>query len=102
MSVIEKFATMEYGPAPEDAKESLLWLDASKRRFGHFIGGEWRAPADGKYFETNHPSTGQKLPDVAPGNHAGLDAAVEAPRPALAQWPQLSRHPRAAYLSHLA
>src|SRR5262249_9634554 len=25
MSVIEKFRTMEYGPAPEDPKESLLW-----------------------------------------------------------------------------
>ena len=27
MSVIEKFRSMEYGPAPEDPRESLLWLD---------------------------------------------------------------------------
>ena len=31
MSVIEKFRSMEYGPAPEDSKDSLLWLDARKR-----------------------------------------------------------------------
>ena len=27
MSIAEKFAAMEYGPAPEDAKEALSWLD---------------------------------------------------------------------------
>ncbi len=44
MSVIEKFTTMEYGPAPEDPKESLLWLDRHQRRFGHFINGKFPAP----------------------------------------------------------
>jgi aldehyde dehydrogenase (NAD+) len=102
MSVIEKFGTMEYGPAPEDAKESLLWLDASKRRFGHFIGGEWRAPADGKYFETTDPATGEKLADVAQGSIADVDAAVKAARAALGGWQKLSGHERAKYLYALA
>ena len=61
MSVIEKFATMEYGPAPEDPKESLQWLDRHKRRFGHFIGGVWKAPIEGRYFDTMDPSTGEKI-----------------------------------------
>jgi aldehyde dehydrogenase (NAD+) len=102
MSVIEKFGTMEYGPAPEDAKESLLWLDASKRRFGHFIGGEWRAPVDGKYFETSDPSTGEKLADVAQGSAGDVDAAVKAARAALSEWQELSNHERATYLYALA
>ena len=102
MSVIEKFGTMEYGPAPEDAKESLLWLDAKKRRFGHFIGGEWRAPVDAKYFETADPSTGEKLADVAQGSVADVDAAVKAARAAFPGWQKLSCHARARYLYALA
>ena len=65
MSVIEKFRSMEYGPAPEDSKDSLLWLDARKRQFGHFIAGEWHAPIEKKYFETSDPATGEKLADIA-------------------------------------
>ncbi len=102
MSVIEKFGTMEYGPAPEDAKESLLWLDASKRRFGHFIAGEWRAPLEGKYFETSDPATGEKLADVAQGSVADVDAAVKAARAALRGWQKFSGHQRAKYLYALA
>src|ERR1700686_2328992 len=102
MSVIEKFGTMEYGPAPEDAKESLVWLDASKRQFGHFIGGEWRAPVDEKYFETADPSSGEKLADVAQGSAGDVDAAVKAARAALPGWQGLSCHARAKYLYALA
>src|SRR5436305_1914967 len=43
MSIAQRFVSMEYGPAPEDPQEALTWLDAHKRKFGHFIGGEWRA-----------------------------------------------------------
>jgi aldehyde dehydrogenase (NAD+) len=102
MSVIEKFGTMEYGPAPEDTKQSLLWLDASKRRFGHFIADEWRAPLEGKYFETTDPSTGEKLADIAQGSAADVDAAVKAARSALFGWQKLSGHERAKYLYALA
>jgi aldehyde dehydrogenase (NAD+) len=98
MSVVEKFRTMEYGPAPEDPKETLAWLDSRQRRFGHFIGGEWRAPVERKYFETSDPSTGEKLADVAQGSAADLDAAVKAARAALAVWQKLSGHERARFL----
>ena len=59
MSIAEKFASMEYGPAPEDPKESLAWLERHGRRFGLFIGGEWQPPANGGYFDTLDPSTGE-------------------------------------------
>jgi len=52
MSIAEKFLTMEYGPAPEDPKDALLWLDRHKRRFSHFIDGEWRQPVEGAFFDT--------------------------------------------------
>ena len=102
MSVIEKFRAMEYGPAPEDAKESLLWLELRQHRFGHFIGGEFRAPLDANYFETSDPSTGEKLADIAQGSAADIHAAVKAARAALPAWQELSGHQRAKFLYALA
>src|ERR1700741_621407 len=102
MSVIQKFETMEYGPAPEDPKESLQWLERYKRRFGHFIGGDWKAPKEGKYFETADPSTGEKLAEVAQGSAADVDVAVNAARVALPGWQGLSGHGGARYLYALA
>jgi aldehyde dehydrogenase (NAD+) len=102
MSVVEKFKTMEYGPAPEDPKESLQWPDRHGRRFGHFIGGAWRVPAEGSYFETSDPSTGEKIADVAQGSAADIHAAVKAARKALPGWQKHSGHERARYLYAMA
>jgi aldehyde dehydrogenase (NAD+) len=102
MSVVEKFKTMEYGPAPEDPKESLQWLDRHHRRFAHFIGGVWKVPAEGSYFETSDPSTGEKIADIAQGSAADIDAAVKAARKALPGWQKLSGHERARYLYAMA
>jgi aldehyde dehydrogenase (NAD+) len=102
MSVIEKFRSMEYGPAPEDAKESLLWLDGHHRRFGHFIGGEWRAPVEGKYFATADPATGEKLAEIGQGSEADVGAAVTAARAVLPGWQKRSCHERAKLLYALA
>ena len=38
-SVVEKFHSMEYGPALEDASEVYKWLGSHKRMFGHYIDG---------------------------------------------------------------
>jgi aldehyde dehydrogenase (NAD+) len=102
MSIAEKFLTMEYGPAPEDAKDALLWLDGHKRRFGHFINGEWRQPVEGAFFDTINPATGEKIAEVAQGSAADIDAAVQAARGALPQWRSLSPHVRARHLYAMA
>ena len=102
MSIAEKFVTMEYGPAPEEAKEALSWLDHHQRRFGHFIRGTWVAPSTGKYFDTADPSTGEKLASVAEGSAADIDTAVKAARAAFPVWQSLSPHARARYLYALA
>jgi aldehyde dehydrogenase (NAD+) len=102
MSIAEKFVAMEYGPAPEDPKEVLTWLDQHGRRFGHFIDGAWRQPADGGQFDTADPSTSEKLATVAQGSVADIDAAVKAASTALPKWQALTPHARARYLYALA
>src|SRR5271169_1478597 len=93
---------MDYGPAPEDAKEALVWLDHHKRRFGHFINGTWLQPSAGQYFDTADPSTGEKLATVAQGSAADIDNAVKAARAALPAWQALTPHARARFLYALA
>ncbi len=93
---------MEYGPAPEDSKEAAAWLERHGRRFQHFIGGGWQAPAAGEYFDTVDPSNGEKLASVAQGSAADIDAAVKAARAASAEWQALTPHARARYLYAIA
>ena len=102
MSIAEKFVTMEYGPAPEDPKEALGWLERHKHQFGHFINGAWVQPSAGQYFDTADPSTGEKLASVAQGSPADVDSAVKAAQTAFSQWRALSTHTRARYLYALA
>jgi aldehyde dehydrogenase (NAD+) len=102
MSVTEKFLSMEYGPAPEDPREALVWLDRHARKLGHFIGGSFRPPAEGVYFDTSDPSTGEPLAAVAQGSATDIDAAVKAARSALPEWQALTPHARARYLYALA
>jgi aldehyde dehydrogenase (NAD+) len=102
MSVTEKFLSMEYGPAPEEPREALVWLDRHARKLGHFIGGSFQPPAEGVYFDTSDPSTGEPLASVAQGSAADIDAAVKAARSALPEWQGLAPHARARYLYALA
>ena len=121
MGIVEKFMTMEYGPAPEDPREALAWLDVHNRRFGHFINGEWHAPAAGTSFETARDrrrrvavvrARGARARAlrrrlrvcaiVAQGSPGDIDRAVKAARAALPAWQALSPHARARYLYALA
>ncbi len=102
MSIAEKFATMEYGPAPEDPKEAITWLERHAHRFGFFIDGSWKTPAGGEYFDTVDPSTGEKLASIAQGGQADVDDAVRAARAASSKWRAITPHKRARYLYAIA
>src|SRR5882724_11732241 len=100
MSITENFVTMEYGPAPEDPKDTLVWLDRHNRRFDHFINGTWHKAT--QYFDTHDPSTGEKIASVAQGSPADIDTAVNAAREAFPKWQALTPHARARYLYAIA
>ncbi len=101
-SIAEIFETMEYGPAPESASLALRWLDERDRTMGLFVGGEWRSPGGGEYFDTDNPATGKTLARIAQAGAEDVDAAVAAARAALPEWQALGGHGRARYLYALA
>jgi aldehyde dehydrogenase (NAD+) len=100
-SILEKFNSMEYGPALEDATEVHRWLDAHHRAFGHYIDGAFTTPGPAT-FETRNPATGDLLATVATASAADVDAAVAAATAALPAWQALTNHERARYLYTLA
>ena len=102
MSVRDIFETMEYGPAPESPERAEQWLDQRERRLDHFIGGEWRAPASGSYFETRNPATGEVLAEVADGEDTDVNRAVAAAADALEHWVAIGGHGRARFLYAMA
>ena len=99
-TVAEIFETMEYGPAPESDSLANEWLDRFDRKFGHYIGGEWRKANE--HFEVHDPARGVKLAMVGQGSGADVDAAVKAAHDALPDWQALGGHGRARYLYAIA
>src|SRR5579884_4112467 len=101
MSVMDIFATMEYGPVPEAAAPALDWIK-ERQPFGLFINNQWVQPSSGEYLESVSPATGRLLARVAAAGSADVDAAVAAARAAFATWSETSGHVRARYLYAIA
>ena len=49
-----------------------------KKRYEHFIGGEWVAPKKGQYFENPTPVTGKTFCEVGRGTAEDIEAALDA------------------------
>src|SRR5687767_12225694 len=101
-AVPEILRSMDYGIAPEANDHVVAWLDKHERRFGHFIGGKFVPPADGRYFATLDPARGSRLAECAQGGPDDVNAAVAAARKAFKSWSALSGDARARYLYAIA
>ena len=100
-SIVEKFQSMEYGPALEDASEAYRWLDGHKRALGHYIDGTFTTPGKDSWTVIN-PANGEALATVDYAGSDEIDHAVKAARAALPGWQRLTGHQRARYLYALA
>jgi aldehyde dehydrogenase (NAD+) len=102
MEVRDIFESMDYGPAPESPDRARQWLTERDETLLHFIGGAWREPESGHYFDTRNPATGERLARVADGNEADVNRAVAAAADALEKWVAIGGHGRARYLYAIA
>jgi len=100
--ILDIMAALDYGPSPEAEGPARAWLAAHAEGFGLFIGGRFRAPADGAYFDTIDPARGERLARVAQASATDVARAVEAAQAALPAWSRLPGHARARHLYALA
>jgi aldehyde dehydrogenase (NAD+) len=94
--------TMEYGPAPETNTHVSQWLAKHADGFGHFINGEFVAPAEMRFIDIVNPANEVLLARVAHGTGVDVDLAVKAARKAYPSWSKLSGHDRARHLYAIA
>src|SRR6478609_3998457 len=73
-----------------------------RTRYDHWIGGEFVAPASGRYFENPSPVTGRTFTEVARGDAADVDRALDAAHGAARSWGRTSATERAVILNKIA
>ena len=73
------------------------------RHYGHFIGGQEVQPADGAYFGTDNPYSGETWAMIASGRAADVDAAVASAKAAgEGAWSSLTASARGKLLRRFA
>ncbi len=73
-----------------------------KDRYENFIGGEWVAPLEGKYFENISPVTGEAFCEMPRSTPADLNKALDAAHGAAEAWGKTSAAERSNVLLRVA
>jgi aldehyde dehydrogenase len=71
-------------------------------RYDNFIGGQWVAPAAGRYFDNISPVHGGKLCEVARSDATDVERALDAAHAARQAWGETSAAERAGVLNRIA
>ena len=85
-------------PRPQAVDPSSIF----KQRYENFIGGQWRAPAGGQYFENTSPITGKVITHVARSQAEDIERALDAAHAAKDAWGKTSATDRANVLLKIA
>ena len=72
------------------------------KRYDNFIGGDWRAPSAGKYFDNVSPIIGQPVCEIARSDASDIEAALGAAHAAKDLWGRTSSTERAQILNKIA
>jgi len=88
---------MVYVPPNQDGSKVRF-----KSRYGNFIGGEWKEPRSGKYFEDITPVTGRAFCEIPRSNADDIEAALDAAHKAKTSWGKTSATERAIILNKIA
>jgi aldehyde dehydrogenase len=73
-----------------------------KLKYGNFIGGQWREPVNGRYFDNTTPVTGGKLCEVARSDEQDINLALDAAHAAKDKWGRTSTTERSNILMKVA
>lgn len=71
-------------------------------RYENFIGGQWVAPVNGRYFENTSPVTGRVICEVARSDAQDVEKALDAAHAAKEAWGRTAPAERARILNKIA
>ncbi|MBB5046273.1 aldehyde dehydrogenase [Rhodopseudomonas rhenobacensis] len=87
-----------YQQALDKVSAQLLIRD----RYDNFIGGQWVAPTEGRYFDNPSPVTGKKLCEVPRSSAADIELALDAAHKAREAWGKTPVQDRSRLLNKIA
>ena len=73
-----------------------------KKQYGNWIGGDWKAPVRGQYFDNPSPVDGQVFTSVARSTAEDIDLALDAAHAAADKWGRTSPAERGVILNKIA
>ncbi len=73
-----------------------------KARYDNYIGGEWKPPVKGQYFENVTPVTGEVFCEIARSTAEDVELALDAAHEAAPSWGKTSPAERANILNKIA
>ena len=73
-----------------------------RSRYANFIGGEWKEPVKGQYFENVTPVTGRPFCEIPRSTAEDIDKALDAAHAAKGKWGKTAPAERAAVLNKIA
>jgi len=82
--------------------ETLNSRIAVRNRYDNFIGGDWVAPVDGRYFDNLSPVTGKSICEIARSQAADVELALDAAHKAREAWGKTAPAERAKLLNQIA
>jgi len=88
--------------AYEALKQPVADESHLRTRYDNFIGGEWKAPAKGRYFTDISPIDGSVLCEIARSDADDVERALDAAHAARKGWARTSPADRAAILNRIA
>lgn len=86
----------------EKVDPSALESHSLRSRYDNFIGGEWRAPTQGRYFSNKSPIDESVLCEVAQSDASDVERALDAAHGAREAWARTSPAERAELLYKIA
>ncbi len=82
--------------------ETLGSQVALRPKYDNFIGGDWVAPVDGRYFDNISPITGKPVCQIARSQAADVELALDAAHKVKDAWGRTSPTERATLLNKIA
>lgn len=89
-------------PWEDDMLHQKIVESPFKLKYGNYIGGEWRDPINGRYFDNITPVTGGKLCEIARSDEHDVNAALDAAHAAKDKWGRTSTTERSNILMKIA